>query len=78
MNISKCKLVWEGTPRPDLEDRIRSEIENLQIGGLEHPEDLIFHELWLDEVPYGPCVLLSGRKGDDRIYVEFHRSAKFH
>lgn len=63
-------LTWHGTPRPDLEGRIRQDIA-AELEDLAVPEDLCFHNIWLEDDPQGPTVLVWGEEGDASFHVEF-------
>jgi hypothetical protein len=57
-------IIWQGSrlSRRDLL-MVRSELVELMETGLRKPADLIFHEVWLDDDPYGRIVSVWGRVG---------------
>lgn len=67
--VSTAEFVWHGD-HPDCEDRVRSEcIEDLT--DLSRAEDLVFHDIWLEDDPRGPAVLVWGKPNDKRLHCEY-------
>ncbi len=74
------ELYWpEGPVSPELESLvaqdIRRELLDKKTGsGLKKAEDLLFHMVTLSSVEEeGPCVIVSGVKGDARFHCRFEQ-----
>lgn len=63
------QIKWEGDPCPDeFFQQVISEIESLN---LEHPSQLYFHHVFLDENMEGRSVFVTGSNDDDFYHCEF-------
>lgn len=68
------RLVWEdGLLPPDreaAEAKIEAEIRR-DLAGMEKPEDLVFHIVFLSDDDCGPSVMVYGKEGSDAFYCSY-------
>ncbi|WP_157038001.1 MULTISPECIES: hypothetical protein [Chelativorans] len=67
------EIVWHSETTDDLEVLVRKDIASA-LEGLDSPENLIFHTVFLDESSYDNCpvVIVWGQEGDQRFHAEYH------
>lgn len=64
------EIVWTGNnPKPEFDDRVRTEIEGLLADGLGRTDDLITHLIALGDLEDGPLIEAHGRDG--KIYATY-------
>lgn len=69
-------VAWDDDAKPEYLPKVLEEIAELESNGLAGAYDLIFHEVWLSGDPDGDCVLVFGKKNDDRYHLKFIPSSE--
>jgi hypothetical protein len=65
------RIIWEGEQRPDLDEFVLREAQDL-VDAVGSPSQIVIHHVWIDGDPKGRTVLLFGKEGDDTaIYAEY-------
>lgn len=73
--MSDFDIVWVGQPHPDLEDKIREDVAELQRDGLRKVDDLITHLVEIGDLETGPLIGLHGNRG--KIFAEYIADPKW-
>jgi hypothetical protein len=70
------EIIWKGEARPEFNELVWKEIEDLQADGLGHTDDLITHLIEVSgDLENGPLIEVEGHGG--KLYAEYVAEPKW-
>lgn len=69
MALNAYTMKWYVEPPTEADKaKVAAELEELLADGLDNPEELIFHNVFLGESMYGPSVVVWGMGNDPGVF----------